>query len=181
MAPNQLCTYWRLANVVSILSISRERISPKLKVKRSKVWIQCYLQSGDQLNAYHAGLKLEILSRWCYCTRYEIKSPNLREATDVPSGLRNDSVPSSSFSTIHPSGTLDSASIFFHNICNFVQGLKVTGLLFCIPSNKNTFTFTWCLLTVKTRHQVKIRSTKVALWKLLSKSGSVDGFCFRTI
>ena len=77
-----------------------------------------------------------------HCTGYEMKSPNLREATDVPSGLRNDSVPSSSFSTIHPSGTLDSASIFFHNICNFVQGLKVTGLLFCIPSNKNTFTFT---------------------------------------
>ena len=115
-----------------------------------------------------------------HCTGYEMKSPNLREATDVPSGLRNDSVPSSSFSTIHPSGTLDSASIFFHNICNFVQGLKVTGLLFCIPSNKNTFTFTswrW----KHDRWQVKIRSTKVALWKLLSKSGSVDGFCFRTI
>ena len=43
------------------------------------------------------------------------------------------------------------------------------------------FHFYLMSLAVKTRHQVKIRSTKVALWKLLSKSGSVDGFCFRTI
>ena len=47
---------------------------------------------------------------------FRIELFNLREAREVPSGLRKDSIPCSSFSTSQPSGTLNSPSILSHNI-----------------------------------------------------------------